>query len=77
MFRGKARRNPASTRNAYSYGLESGHVPKQLEAKTSVKLKVKVVGIEEYQEKLKQLVELVEEINNMAIDIQTSGKFEL
>ena len=72
MFRGKARRNPASTRNAYSYGLESGHVPKQLEAETSVTLKVNLVGLEEYKEKLNQLEKLVEELNSMEISIEVT-----
>lgn len=90
MFIGGSRSNSAPTRNTPSYGRGTLMHPKPKNpdderfrvsdtesSQPSVTLKVKFVGLEEYQERLKKLVELVEEINNMNIDIQTSGKFEL
>lgn len=56
----------------YSYGLDRGHVPMREEASlapmlSSVTLKV---DLKQYISKLKQLEELVEEINSMEIGIE-------
>ena len=85
MFIGGSRSNSAPTRNTPSYGRGTLMHPKPKNpdderfrvsdtesSQPSVTLKVKFVGLEEYQEKLNQLEKLVAELNSMEISIEVT-----
>lgn len=83
MFIGGSRSNPAPTRDTPTYGRGTLVYPKPKNpdderflvsdtesSQPSVALKVKLIGLEEYKEKLNQLEKLVEELNGMEISIE-------